>query len=191
MRRSLSIKDEISFVLVDSATKTFEGVLGVNVIHEPLSKIDSQLCGDYSGAIYLIDYRKKIHIATLCVTFTEPALKYILYPIYGEEINLQTGDTSAMLRDGIGEISNIIFTSIKSQLNDRGHSLLLSLPIILEGKNHIINKDRERKSFRIPFKTNKYEFFIDAFIEINKDDTNPKKWDELEDWIPLIGLTKD
>jgi CheY-specific phosphatase CheX len=179
MTTSLPLDEELAQALIASASQVFQKALNLNVSAQPWSLIDAPLKGDYSGFVYLVDIKEKKHVATMGISFMDPVIRYILQSIYGNQVNQRNSAANEILRDGISEITNIIYTGVKSRLNDKGYSFILSLPVIVEGKDHLINRNSVGKSLRVPFLTNNYEFFIDASIDLTEGAITPEKWKNL------------
>jgi len=176
MTKALPLNEELAKALIESATQVFQKALNLEVSSQPWSVINAPLKGDYSGFVYLIDFKEKKHVATMGVAFMDSVIRYILQTIYGNTVNQRTSATHEILKDGIGEITNIIYTGVKAKLNEKGYSFILSLPVIVEGKDHIIRRNVGSRSLRVPFLTNNYEFFIDASIDVNPGEVTPEKW---------------
>ena len=179
MTELLPLDQELADALIISATNVFKTALIVNVEPQAWSLIDTPLRGDYSGSIYMVDMNNKEHVAIMSLSFMDPVIRHVLQTIYGSSMNERNIETKMKLKDGISEITNIIYTGVKSILNNNGHSFVLSLPIIIEGKDHVIKKNTNNKSLRIPFLTSDYEFFIDACIDIapiNLSEILPTIW---------------
>jgi CheY-specific phosphatase CheX len=179
MSTSLPLDEELAKAVTHSATQVFEKALNLTVTAQDWSLIEAPLRGDYSGFVYLVDLKEKKHVATMGVAFMDPVIRHILKAMYGDILNQPGSDATDMLKDGISEIANIIYTGVKAKLNEQGHSFILSLPVIIEGKEHIIRKSSGSKSLRIPFVTSDYEFFIDASIDVEKDEVSPERWKEM------------
>ncbi len=56
-----------------------------------------------------------------------------------------------MAADAIGEITNMIFGRIKTELNERGYQVRLSLPSVVTGPSHFINHLHEGRFMLVPF----------------------------------------
>jgi chemotaxis protein CheX len=123
------------------ATKLSEGVchiLQTLISEAPKAGAHSikdtiELKGDISGIVTLSQPGVD---ASCFLIFSSSCIYYILEKFYaGRKFNNLADDS---VRQGVGELTNIIFGTIKSKLNDAGFSLKIGLPKVIIGMQHIV-----------------------------------------------------
>ena len=82
---------------------------------------------------------------TLCLTFE--TVRDILPRIIGPAVSI----TNEMTADAVGELTNMIFGQIKTQLNGRGYGLKLGIPSVVTGKGHFVSQFHRGSYMIIPF----------------------------------------
>ena len=102
------------------------------------------LVGDVSGVIAMVQDRLEGTL-TLCLTFE--TMRDILPQITGHSISI----THEMAVDAVGEITNMIFGQIKTDLNKRGHTLKLGIPSVVTGQGHFVSQFHRGRYMIIPF----------------------------------------
>lgn len=102
------------------------------------------LVGDVSGVIALVQDGLE-GTMTLCLTFE--TVRDLLPRIVGSSISV----TREMTLDAVGEITNMIFGQIKTQLNGRGYGLKLGIPSVVTGKGHFVSQFHRGPYMIIPF----------------------------------------
>ena len=176
MTKPLSLDEELAAALVESTKELFLKSFSLTVIPKKWSIIETPLEGEYCGIVKLVDCEHRNNVATMGISFTDQAIRYILYNLYGQNVYEKNSETHEMLKDGVGEIANIIYASFKSKLGEKGYSFIMSLPTITEKKDPVIKKNNSNKSLRIPFVTDDCEFFVEASIDNNSVDIKPSRW---------------
>ncbi len=91
------------------------------------------LMGDVSGIIAMVQDRLE---GTLTVCMPTEALRDILPRVLGHGIPV----TRDMTSDAVGEITNLVFGQIKTELNQRGHVFRLGIPSVIQGKGHFVSQ---------------------------------------------------
>jgi len=102
------------------------------------------LVGDVSGVIALVQDQLE-GTMTLCLTFE--TVRDILPRIIGPSISV----THEMTVDAVGEITNMIFGQIKTELNNRGYGLKLGIPSVVTGRGHFVSQFHRGQYMIIPF----------------------------------------
>lgn len=167
MSKNLQLDKDLADALIESTRNLFIKAMNMKVVTEDWSVLESPLRGDYSGTVELFDSDNTSHVAIMSISFMDPVIRFILKTIYGDALNEHNSKTTEMLKDGIGEITNIVYSNVKTILNEKGYKFKMSLPVVIEGKDHIIKRPLN-KCLRIPFLVNNYEFYIDAALSIPK-----------------------
>ncbi len=81
----------------------------------------------------------------LCVTFE--TVRGLLPQIVGNSVSI----THEMAVDAVGELTNMIFGQVKSELNQRGHQIKLGIPCVISGKGHFVSQFHRGKYMIVPF----------------------------------------
>ncbi len=102
------------------------------------------LVGDVSGVIGLVQDDLE-GTMTICLTFE--TVRDILPRIVGNSISV----THEMTVDAVGEITNMIFGQIKTELNRRGYGLKLGIPSVVTGRGHFVSQFHRGQYMIVPF----------------------------------------
>jgi len=178
--KQLFLNDALANNIIFSVNNCFSTALNLKVNPQPWVLLSGPLKGDYAGSMRFIDYKEKVCAASMSILFSEPVIKYILKNVYGDEVNKVNSEVKFLLKDGVSEITNMICTNVKSALNAEGYSFCMLLPSVIEGKDHVISRNTNKKSLRIPFLTDSYEFSVDVIADENTDSLLPDEMQELE-----------
>jgi chemotaxis protein CheX len=121
------------------------------------------LVGDVSGVIGMVQNQLEGTL-TLCLTFE--TIRDILPQITGHSISV----THEMAVDAVGEITNMIFGQIKTELNARGYSLRLGIPSVVTGRGHFVSQFHRGKYMIIPFYLDGQMFQVHVAIYSSQND---------------------
>jgi len=102
------------------------------------------LVGDISGIIAMVQSQLEGTLM-LCVTFE--TVRGLLPQIVGNSVSI----THEMAVDAVGELTNMIFGQVKSELNQRGHQIKLGIPCVISGKGHFVSQFHRGKYMIVPF----------------------------------------
>ncbi|MBI1273155.1 MAG: hypothetical protein GC131_03600 [Alphaproteobacteria bacterium] len=102
------------------------------------------LIGDVSGIIGMVQNDLEGTL-TLCLTYD--TMRDILPKVVGSEIAI----THEMALDAVGEITNMIFGTIKTSLNGRGFALKLGIPSVITGRGHFLSHFHRGRYMIVPF----------------------------------------
>lgn len=102
------------------------------------------LVGDVSGVIGLVQDELE-GTMTICLTFE--TVRDILPRVIGNSISV----THEMTVDAVGEITNMIFGQIKTELNRRGYGLKLGIPSVVTGRGHFVSQFHRGHYMIVPF----------------------------------------
>lgn len=115
---------------------------------------DDKLFGDISGVVGMNSSKFK---GTIVVSFPETTYCKIISRMLGEDHQKITKD----VEDGIGELTNLIFTQARVKLNDQGYGIQMAIPTILTGEKVQNEKIPGGSRVVIPFSTDAGDFFIE------------------------------
>jgi len=123
------------------------------------------LVGDVSGVIGMVQTRLEGTLA-LCLTFE--TVRDLLPQVIGKAISV----THEMAVDAVGEITNMIFGQIKSDLGNRGYALRLGIPCVVTGKGHFVSHFHRGKYMIVPFQLDGQLFQV--YVALHVDDGTPR-----------------
>jgi chemotaxis protein CheX len=122
---------------------------------EPQQKSTKVARGDVSGLIGMVGNDIK---GSLSITFDESLALEIMYRMIGEKPSKLNDEVADM----VGEITNMVCGGAKKTLFDQGYDFGLASPVVVLGKNHIINHQVDGPKIILPFSSN----FGGAYMEI-------------------------
>jgi chemotaxis protein CheX len=102
------------------------------------------LVGDISGIIGLVQAQLDGTLI-LCMTFD------ILRDVLPQALGKAVAVTNEMAVDAVGELTNMIFGQVKSELNQRKHQVKLGIPCVVTGKGHFVCQFHRGKYMIVPF----------------------------------------
>jgi chemotaxis protein CheX len=102
------------------------------------------LVGDISGIIGMVQSHLE---GTMMLCMTYETMRDILPHVMGSTVTV----THEMAVDAVGELTNMIFGQIKSELNQRGHTIKLGIPCVVSGKGHFVSQFHRGKYMIVPF----------------------------------------
>lgn len=150
--------------LVSTAMKgvqnAFTNLFGVTAKAGKYSiETESRAKGDVSGILGMIQDRVE---ATLVLTFEKNTIFALLERMYGKPFS----EIDHSVRQGVGELTNIIYAGVKKDLNDKGHKFKMSIPSVIIGANHTVYNIHDGKTLVIPFSVDGAgEFFVEITLQ--------------------------
>jgi len=111
------------------------------------------LNGDISGIVGVVQERLE---GTLTVCFKMETIQELLPHLLGHDIEI----TSDVAMDAVGELTNMIFGQVKTELNARGHNVRFGLPSVVKGRGHFIGHMHDGASMLIPFLLGGRDFYV-------------------------------
>ncbi len=142
----LELDDQMSREISAAVCSAMRDTFSVNVVpgDYEIGEGMVSLVGDVSGVIGMVQNQLE-GTMTLCMTFE--TVRDILPQIIGHSIAV----THEMAVDAVGEITNMIFGQIKTELNKRGYKLKLGIPSVVTGRGHFVSQFHRGKYMIIPF----------------------------------------
>ena len=132
---SLALGDQLakdfSHAVSDAFTKTFD--IPVKAGHYSIGEGTVNLTGDVSGVVGFVQDKLE---GTLTACFLMKTIRHVLPRVLGNEVEI----TQAVAMDAVGEITNMIFGQIKTELNQRGHHVRFGMPSVIAGSGHFISQ---------------------------------------------------
>ena len=154
-----TLANDISTAVSQAMKQTF----GVDVVPGPYEIGEGMvsLVGDVSGVIGMAQAQLEATL-TLCLTFE--TVRNILPQVIGKTVSI----THEMAVDAVGEITNMIFGQIKSDLNGRGYKLKLGIPSVVTGKGHFVSQFHRGKHMIVPFQLDGQLFQVYIALLVDK-----------------------
>jgi chemotaxis protein CheX len=149
--------------LARTAIAAVQGALatmfGVRAVPGPYSlQKDFVSHGDISGILGMVQERME---GTLVVSFEKATIFGILKRVYGREFS----EVDSSVRQGVGELTNIIYSSMKKALNERGHSFKMAIPNVVIGSSHSIINLHEGQTMVVPFSVEGGSFYVEIAMQ--------------------------
>lgn len=144
--QSLVLDSRLSSDITQAVCSAMSSTFGIAITpgQYEVGKGMVSLVGDVSGVIGLVQDELEGTL-TLCLTFE--TIRDILPRIVGNAISV----TTEMTVDAVGEITNMIFGQIKTELNGRGYALKLGIPSVVTGRGHFVSQFHRGPYMIIPF----------------------------------------
>ncbi len=111
------------------------------------------LVGDVSGVIGMVQNELE---GTLTLSFNYDTMRAILPKVLGKSVAV----THEMAVDAVGEVTNMIFGHMKTDLNRRGYELKLGIPSVVTGKGHFLSHFHRGHYMIVPFTLNDQVFQV-------------------------------
>jgi len=142
----ISLSETLAKDVIAAVTKSLHETFGVEVTAGTPEYGDGMvsLVGDISGIIGMVQNQLEGTLM-LCVTFE--TVRDILPQVVGKSVAI----THEMAVDAVGELTNMIFGQVKSELNQRGHQVKLGIPCVVTGKGHFVSQFHRGKYMIVPF----------------------------------------
>jgi len=144
--QQIALSEGLAGDIGNAVVKSMRETFGVGVTPAAPEYGDGMvsLVGDISGIIGMVQDQLEGTLM-LCVTFE--TVRDILPQVVGKDIAI----THEMVVDAVGELTNMIFGQIKSDLNQRGHHIKLGIPCVVTGKGHFVSQFHRGKYMIVPF----------------------------------------
>ncbi len=126
---------------------------------KPYVKATNVASGDVSGIMGLITKENKRGI--FCITFTKKCAIQIVKNLLHDHIE----DILEDIKDGIGEITNMICGQARRRLEKEGIVIKGAIPSVILGDNHTISHINSKEIMVIPFDTDFGKFEVEISME--------------------------
>jgi CheY-specific phosphatase CheX len=74
-------------------------------------------------------------------------LREILPQVVGKTVTV----SHEMAVDAVGELTNMVFGQVKSELNGRGYQIKLGIPCVVTGRGHFVSQFHRGRYMIVPF----------------------------------------
>lgn len=116
-------------------------------------KEECKFTGDVTGIVGMTQDRVE---GALIVSFPQATIFKILGKMYRREFT----EVDKSVRAGVGELTNIIFGVLKTNLNKSGHSLKMAIPNVIVGDQHMVALSNPGSTLVVPFETESGPFTV-------------------------------
>lgn len=155
----LSLDERLVERVSEGVSRAFSSTFGIATKVGAYSiASDHSSKGDISGLVGLVQDEME---GTLTISFRKDTICPILSRIYGVEFD----EINDSVREGVGEITNMVYCLIKTGLNETGHSFKMAIPNVVYGKDHTVMKLHHGKTLVVPFSTEYGIFFVDITLQ--------------------------
>lgn len=142
---TFQLTDQVATIVEKNVRDVFLSMFNLEAeTGKPRFEQDHVNQGDVSGTVGMVQEEME---GTLTVSFPKRTIFNILGQIYGREFT--TVDQS--VKEGVGELTNVIYSMIKRGLNDTGYAFKMAIPDIIVGDNHQIFKIQTGPTLVLPF----------------------------------------
>lgn len=116
-----------------------------------------QAKGEVAGVVGMIFGNLK---GTMSISFPKEAIFFIMENMLGEKYTDITNDVT----DAVGEMTNQIYGTAKTTLNQMGYGFEMAIPSVIKG-TFVISKHHNGPTLVIPFKLqNGHSFYVDITV---------------------------
>lgn len=136
------LAQDFTHAVTDAFGKTFD--ITVKAGRYSIGEGSVNLTGDVSGVVGFVQEKLE---GTLTACFSIKTIHQILPRLLGDKIEI----TQAVAMDAVGEITNMIFGQIKTELNQRGHHVRFGMPSVICGDGHFISQMHQGRYMMMNF----------------------------------------
>lgn len=136
------------------AQETFGNMIGVKPVAGPYKlERECQVQGDISGIINVVQENIS---GTMIVSYPHETIFYILEKMFRTPIT----KVDNTVREGVGELTNIIYGVIKTNLNRTGYHFQMAIPTVVLGVQHVVTNFQSDSTMVVPFTIDNKPFYI-------------------------------
>lgn len=142
----LLLDEQLAKEIVTAVTVAMQSTFGIKASPGDFEVGDGivSLTGDVSGVIGMVQDKLE---ATMVICLNFETMRDILPRVLGHSVSV----THEMTIDAVGEITNMIFGQIKTELNKRGFALKLGIPSVVMGRGHFVSQFHRGRYMIVPF----------------------------------------
>jgi len=120
----------------------------------PFIKKETTMVGDVSAIVGITGEAE----GSLCLTFTQDCILYIVSMMFGEKKT----EIDEEVKDAVGELTNMISGASRRALEGLGHHFQGAIPSIISGRNHEVRHVTKGPILSIPFTTEAGGFTVEV-----------------------------
>ena len=146
MDKQIELDNLLADDIVTAVSRSLGETFGIEITSNSVEYGEGlvSLVGDISGIIGIAQSYLEGTLM-LCVTFE--TVRGLLPQIVGKSVTI----THEMAVDAVGELTNMVFGQVKTELNRRGHQIKLGIPCVVSGKGHFVSQFHRGKYMIVPF----------------------------------------
>jgi chemotaxis protein CheX len=159
------IKLDTAFInpFITGTISTFETQVGLKITpSKPSVKKPGDKLEDISLA-GVINLTCSYFSGTISIAFSEK----VFLKIYNKMLDEKIEAIDDSVKDGAGELLNIIYGQAKKELNRVGYQLEKAIPTILAGENIQIHTSKQTPSILLPFESELGVFYLEVCVSID------------------------
>ena len=143
---------------VDGVIKTLKTIASVDASPgKPFIESSYVVKGEIAGMVGLVAPPLK---GSLIISYSKESIFHIMESMLGEKYEEINGEVS----DAVGEMTNMIYGSAKTTLNQMGFNFEMAIPSVISGDFKIVHADKGA-TLVIPFNlTNGSTFFVEIVV---------------------------
>jgi chemotaxis protein CheX len=145
------LAQDFSHAVSEAFNKTFD--VAVKLGRYSIGEGSVNLTGDVSGVVGFVQEKLE---GTLTACFNIKTIHQVLPRLLGNDIEI----TQDVAMDAVGEITNMIFGQIKTELNKRGHHVRFGMPSVIRGDGHFISQMHQGRYMMMNFEIEGSSFQI-------------------------------
>ena len=164
VQKHFSLDESLAKDIVAAVSRSMSETFSVAVTADPPEFGDGMvsLVGDISGIIGMVQQHLE---GTLILCMTNETVRGILPQVIGGSVPV----THEMAVDAVGELTNMIFGQVKSDLNQRDHQIKLGIPCVVTGRGHFVSQFHRGKYMIVPFHVEGQLFQVYVAVHDSKD----------------------
>jgi chemotaxis protein CheX len=157
--KPLQIGEDLVKEVDQGVIQTFSAMFGLKPVRGAHSfDKESEVRGDISGFVGLAQNRVE---GVLVVSFPQETIFAMLSKMYQKPFT----EVDKSVRSGVGELTNIVFGVMKTNMNKNGFELKMAIPNVVFGDHHsLMVSVKEGKSLSIPYDTEAGRFSVHLTI---------------------------
>ena len=153
-RQILKLNDTLVKEINFGVYSTFTSMFGLKTNPEAhFIEQEYHAKGDVSGIVGLTQDRVE---GALIVSFP----KETIFQILGKMYKKQFIEIDKSVKAGVGELTNIIFGVVKTNLNKNGYGFKMAIPSVIIGEQHTVAITNPGTTLVIPFQTESGTFCV-------------------------------
>lgn len=150
----MNIKAEFINPFLESTISVLATMAAIQPIAgKPYIKKEATVVGDVSAIVGITGEAE----GSLCLTFTQSCILYIVGQMFGEKKT----EIDEEVKDAVGELANMISGASRRCLEGLGHHFQGAIPSIISGHNHEVRHMTKGPILSIPFSTVAGNFFVE------------------------------
>ena len=153
------LNSEVIKAFVESVKNTIKTTTSLQISSEkPYTANTNTIKAEIAG---IVGITSNEHSGLLIMSFSKEAVLEIHNTMLGESET----EMSQSVVDLVGELSNMVYGTSKSELNKMGYNFKMAIPTVAKGSFEITNKSKSL-TIMMPFKiSEKYSFMVSVSVE--------------------------